>query len=127
MKILVCDDSDINRQILGKYLQQMGHEIIYAKNGQEAVEMFGEHAPDLVLMDIEMPVMDGYEATRTIRMSRFNFSEQTPIIFVSNYIDDESIIKGVEVGGNDYIRKPVTVGMLREKINAMSLLSVRNK
>ena len=67
MKILVCDDSVINRQIIGGYLQQMGHKAIYADNGQQAVELFSKHEPDLVLIDVEMPGMNGYEVAKQLR------------------------------------------------------------
>lgn len=122
MKILVCDDSAINRQLLGAYLNQMGHEAIYAENGMQAVELFIKNAPDLVLIDVEMPEMNGYEATKKIRQSCFDFSQWTPIIFISSYIDDESIVKGIEAGGDDYLTKPVSMPVLRSKIHAMRRL-----
>ncbi len=123
MKILVCDDSVINRQIIGGYLQQMGHKAIYADNGQQAIDLFTKNEPDLVLIDVEMPGMDGYEATRAIRQSCYDFSQWTPIIFVSSYIDDESIVKGIEAGADDYLTKPVSAAVLRAKIHAMRRLA----
>jgi diguanylate cyclase (GGDEF)-like protein len=123
MKILVCDDSETNRQMIGAYLQQMGHKAIYADDGQEAIELFAKHEPDLVLIDVEMPGMDGYEATRAIRQSCYDFSQWTPIIFVSSYIDDESIVKGIEAGADDYLTKPVSAAVLRAKIHAMRRLA----
>ncbi|MGD9592092.1 MAG: diguanylate cyclase [Candidatus Berkiella sp.] len=123
MKILVCDDSVINRQIIGGYLQQMGHKAIYADNGQQAIELFTKNEPDLVLIDVEMPGMDGYEATKAIRQSCYDFSQWTPIIFVSSYIDDESIVKGIEAGADDYLTKPVSAAVLRAKIHAMRRLA----
>lgn len=123
MKILVCDDSEINRQIIGGYLQQMGHKSIFASNGKEAIELFTKHQPDLVLIDVEMPHMDGYEATKAIRQSCYDASQWTPIIFVSSYIDDESIVRGIEAGADDYLTKPVSAAVLRAKIHAMRRLS----
>ncbi len=123
MKILVCDDSVVNRQIIGGYLQQMGHKAIYAENGQQAVELFTKYEPDLVLIDVEMPGMNGYEATREIRQSCYDFSQWTPIIFVSSFIDDESIVKGIEAGADDYLTKPVSAAVLRAKIHAMRRLA----
>jgi len=122
MKVLVCDDSTINRQIIGAYLAQMGHKAIYADNGAQAVQLFEEHEPDMVLIDVEMPEMDGYEATRTMRQSCYDFSQWTPIIFVSSHIDDESIVKGIEAGADDYLTKPVSQAVLRAKIHAMRRL-----
>lgn len=123
MKILVCDDSEINRQIIGGYLKQMGHKSIFASNGKEAVELFAKHQPDLVLIDVEMPHMDGYEATKTIRQSCYDASQWTPIIFVSSYIDDASIVRGIEAGADDYLTKPVSAAVLRAKIHAMRRLA----
>lgn len=122
MKILVCDDSIVNRQILGAYLRQMGHDTIFAENGQQAIDLFGQENPDLVLIDVEMPGMNGYEATKAIRASLFEFSGWTPIIFISSHIDDESIVKGIEAGGDDYLSKPVSMPVLQAKIHAMRRL-----
>ncbi|MFI4937876.1 MAG: diguanylate cyclase [Candidatus Berkiellales bacterium] len=122
MKVLVCDDSLTNRQLLGGYLQKMGHQPIFAENGIQAIEQFIEHQPELVLMDVDMPEMDGYQATRALRQSCTHFSQWTPVIFVSSYVDDKSIVKGIESGGDDYLTKPVSPVVLRAKIHAMRRL-----
>jgi diguanylate cyclase (GGDEF)-like protein len=122
MKVLVCDDSIVNRQIIGAYLRQMGHEALFAENGTQAVELFGSEKPDLVLIDVEMPTMDGYEATRAMRQTLYDFSQWTPIIFISSHVDDASIVKGIEAGGDDYLTKPVSLSVLRAKIHAMRRL-----
>lgn len=122
MKVLVCDDSTVNRQLIGAYLRKMGHDAIFVENGQQAIEKFGQENPDLVLIDVEMPEMDGYEATKAIRASLFKFSGWTPIIFISSHIDDESIVKGIEAGGDDYLSKPVSLPVLQAKIHAMRRL-----
>lgn len=124
MKILVCDDSIINRQVVGAYIRQMGHEPVYADNGAQAVEVFAAEDPELVLIDVEMPGMDGYEATRAIRHSHSDFSQWTPIIFISSNIDDASLVKGIEAGGDDYLAKPVRPAVLRAKIHAMRRLAL---
>jgi len=126
MKVLVCEDSPVNQALIGAYLKKMGHKAIYANNGQQAVELFTKHQPDLVLIDVEMPEMDGYEATKLIRQSLNDFSQWTPIIFISSHVDDESIVKGIEAGGDDYLTKPVSAAVLRAKIHAMRrLVSMR--
>lgn len=122
VKILVCDDSVVNRQILGAYLKQMGHTAIYADNGAQAVERFADEKPDMVLIDVEMPEMDGYEATKLMRQACVDFSQWTPIIFISSYVDDQSIVKGIDAGGDDYLTKPVSQAVLRAKIHAMRRL-----
>lgn len=122
MKILVCDDSIVNRQLLGAYLKKMGLDSVFAENGKQAVELFQTENPDLVLMDVEMPDMDGYEATREIRKSLHDVAGWTPIIFISSHIDDASVVKGIEVGGDDYLMKPVSMAVLKAKIHAMRRL-----
>lgn len=122
MKILVCDDSSINRQLIGAYLKKMDHSAIFANDGKQAIELFNESSPDLVLIDVEMPEMDGYEATRAIRRSSNEYSQWTPIIFLSSHIDDESIVKGIDAGGDDYLTKPVSEAVLKAKIHAMKRL-----
>ena len=67
MKVLAVDDNRTNLHILQVFLKKLGHEVILAENGEEAVRRFSEHSPDLVLLDIMMPVMDGFEAARQIK------------------------------------------------------------
>src|SRR5208283_5301750 len=101
--------------LIGAYLKQMGHTAVFADNGEQAVQVFAAHKPDMVLIDVEMPHMDGYEATRAIRHSCDDFSKWTPVIFISSHVDDESIVKGIEAGGDDYLTKPVSMPVLRAK------------
>jgi len=100
----------------------MGHKVIYADNGVQAVQLFVEHEPELVLIDADMPEMNGYEITRVIRQSYHDFSQWTPIIIMSNAIEEEAIIKGIEVGADDYLTKPVSAPGLRAKVHAMRRL-----
>lgn len=127
MKIIVCDDSSVNRDLLGGYLKKMGHAPIYAENGMEAVQLFTEQQPDLLLIDVEMPQMNGYEATQKIRAACDEFSQWIPIIFVSANMDDASIVKGIEAGGDDYLTKPISLPVLKAKIHAMSRLADMRK
>ena len=122
MKILVCDDSNINRQVIGAHIQQMGYKAIFAENIVQSAELFAEHHPELVLIDVDMTQMDGYEIARAIRQSAFHFSKWIPIVFMSVHIDDESIVKGVEAGGDDFLSKPINLAALRAKIYAMRRL-----
>lgn len=128
MKVIVCDDSIIVRQLIGKYVEKMGHFPIYAENGEQAVAIFKKELPDLVIIDVEMPGMDGYQATRELRQACDEFSQWIPIIFLSSNIDDESIVKGIDAGGDDYLAKPVSLAVLKAKIHAMGrLASMRQK
>lgn len=124
MKVIVCDDSSVNRDLMGSYLKKMGHEPLYAENGMEAVRLFTTEQPDLVLMDVEMPEMDGYEATQKIREACDEFSQWIPVIFTSGHVDDESIVKGIDAGGDDYLTKPISLPVLKAKVHAMTRLAV---
>ena len=115
--ILVADDSHNVRLLLETFLRSLGYYPILATDGQEAVAAFITHSPDLVILDVIMPGMDGYEATRQIR-AQAN-SHWTPIIFLSSAskVDDELI--GLDAGGDDYLTKPVNLPLLKAKINVM--------
>lgn len=117
LKVLVVDDQEVNLLLLTAILQQQGHDVVRATNGREAVDVFERSQPDLVLMDVMMPVMDGYEAARIIREragDRF-----MPIIFVTALRDEASLIKALQAGGQDFITKPYSHAILKAKINAL--------
>ena len=121
LKILVVDDTEANLGLFGKFIRRQGHEAITARNGREAVACFGEHRPDLVLMDVMMPEMDGYEATRQIR-SLCN-DNWIPIIFMSAKVSVDDQVMGLEAGGDDYLTKPVNLKILAAKIDAMQRIA----
>jgi CheY-like chemotaxis protein len=105
-KILVVDDNRDNQEILSFRLQLMGgFEILLASNGKEALEVAARARPDLILMDLRMPVMDGYEATRMIRQTEWG--KNVPIIAVTAGSDEEHREKALRVGCSDFIPKPV--------------------
>jgi len=120
MKILLVDDSITERQILTAYLAKLGHTPIIAKNGVEAVKLFKSEKPDLVLMDVIMPEMDGYQAARKIREENKTWS---PIIFLSGRVDPEDIVEGIAAGGDDYLTKPVNLKILQAKMIAMQRIA----
>lgn len=124
MKVLIVDDEQANRLILQAMLKKSNHEVIDACNGQEAVDLFDEHQPDLVLMDIMMPVMDGYEATRLIKEKSAN--RFTPIIFLTAITDEDALVKCVENGGDDFLTKPYNRTILQAKITAMERIRQLN-
>lgn len=126
MKVLVVDDTRTNILILTKYLKGMGHTVVTADDGLKAVEMFHAEAPDLILMDIMMPVMNGYESAQKIRESCDDL-EWVPIIFLSAMIQDEDIAMGIEAGGDDYLTKPVSRVVLEAKIKAMERIAAMKK
>jgi len=95
----------------------MGHTVIHANDGGEAVAMYESERPDLVLIDVMMPVFDGYEAAR--RMRAIRPGEWTPIIFLSSMEADQDLDRAIEAGGDDYLVKPVSAVVLNAKIRAM--------
>ncbi|MBL1277114.1 MAG: fused response regulator/phosphatase [Ectothiorhodospiraceae bacterium] len=117
LKILAVDDTEMNLNLLERFSQKHGHEMLTAANGQEAVDFFNHECPDIVLMDVMMPVMDGYDATREIR--RRCGEQWVPIIFMSAKTSIEDQVEGLEAGGDDYLTKPLNMRILAAKINAM--------
>lgn len=117
LKILAVDDSRSNLQLLKAMLHELGHEVVTASDGQEALALFESAAPDLVFMDIIMPLMGGLEAAEKIRALP---SEQwVPIIFLSALDRDENLVGGLEAGGDDFLSKPVNFVVLQAKVRSM--------
>ncbi|MDP2751807.1 MAG: fused response regulator/phosphatase [Rhodocyclaceae bacterium] len=114
MKVLIVDDTTTNLHILRAFLGKLGCKVFLAENGALGVAAFIREAPDLVLMDVMMPVMDGYEATRQIKM--LSPDRWVPVIFLSALDKDESLVTGLEAGGDDYLSKPVNFVVLQAKI-----------
>jgi diguanylate cyclase (GGDEF)-like protein len=125
MKVLIADDSKVNRRVLVKYVNPEEHEIILASDGDEAIDLYKEHSRDLdlIIMDVEMPKKDGYTAARIIRDLSDEEQEWIPIIFLSARIDDDSISKGIESGGDDYLSKPISPAVLHAKMYAMKRIA----
>ncbi len=113
-RILVAEDILENRLLMTKMLRSRGFEVVEAVNGAEAVELFEDRQPDLVLMDMRMPVMDGYEAIRRIRSTQRG--RAIPIFAVTASAFEEERQKILAIGADDFIRKPVQGSELFEKI-----------
>lgn len=121
LKILVVDDDRTNRLLLNALVASEGHCAILAENGAEAVEVYTRDRPDIVLMDIMMPVMDGYEATRRIKaLSSDGF---VPVVFLTALSDDDSLARCIEVGGDDFMAKPFNRVVLMAKIQSYTRLN----
>ena len=124
MKILYVEDSAAAVLVMRRRLSNFGHKVVLAKNGQEAVQMFRAVAPDLVLMDIEMPVMNGFEAASRIRaVEATQRWAWTPIIFLTASDTEENLITAIEAGGDDFISKSVAEPVLHAKMKAMSRIA----
>jgi PAS domain S-box-containing protein len=117
MKVLAVDDNRTNLHILQVFLKKLGHTVVLAENGQEAVDKFQAESPDLILLDIMMPVMDGFEAARRIKASSTH--HWTPIIFLSALNRDENLVEGLEAGADDYLTKPINFIVLEAKLRSM--------
>ena len=110
LHILLVEDNEMNREIAVAILEQAGLQITTAVNGQDAVNQFTASIPgtyDAIFMDIQMPVMDGYEATRAIRRSSHPEARTMPIIAVTADVFSEDVAKALACGMNDYISKPI--------------------
>ena len=109
-KILVVDDEPTIVRLMEFILARQGHEMLVAVNGEEALEKIQTHKPDLVLLDIMMPRIDGYEVARRVRAD--GETAHLPIIMLSAKAQEADIRKGMEVGVNEYITKPFSPDQL---------------
>jgi len=113
-RILVVEDQEDNRQILRDLLTSVGYELIEAEDGEQAVFAAAAHRPDLILMDIQMPVLDGYEATRRIKADPA--LRAIPIIVVTSYALSGDEDKARAAGCDDYVTKPYSPRALLAKV-----------
>jgi diguanylate cyclase (GGDEF)-like protein len=118
MKTLVVEDTRTSLKIVCHYLERMGITPIPAENGTTAIELFVTERPDMVLLDIILPDIDGFEIARRLRQLE-QPGDWTPILFLSSMTKDEDLEKGIAAGGDDYIFKPVSDVVLGAKIRAM--------
>jgi DNA-binding response OmpR family regulator len=118
--VLIADDSKHIRHLLRHFVSSLGHTPVMAEDGEEALALFAKTTPDLVLLDVMMPKLSGYEVARLIR-AQFP-STWVPIIFLSAASEQENEIQGLEVGGDDYLAKPIRLPVLAAKIKVMQRL-----
>ncbi|MFP8965878.1 SpoIIE family protein phosphatase [Pokkaliibacter sp. CJK22405] len=118
LRILVADDNTSDRMILRAIVRKQGYEVLTAENGRQAVDVFAEHRPHIVLMDALMPEMDGFEATRLIK--EMAGEELVPVIFLTSLKDTHSLVDCLEAGGDDFLSKPYNPTILQAKINAFN-------
>jgi CheY-like chemotaxis protein len=116
--VLVVDDHIQTRLVLTRLLERMGYTVRTAENGLRAVEAVASARPDIVIMDLEMPVMGGFEATERIRASAIE--GWLPIVFLSATPDSAALINALNAGADDYLVKPVGYTVLRAKMRAVS-------
>lgn len=124
-KILIVDDVARNIQILGNILSSHGFQIAYAQSGQQALNIAKKQTFDLILLDIMMPEMDGYEVCESLKSDKK--TSEVPVIFLTAKADMDSIVKGFETGGQDYITKPFNSAELLARVNTHILLREQKK
>ncbi len=107
LEILLAEDSPINQRLTSTLLRKSGHKVTIANNGKEAVELFGTGEYDLVLMDVQMPEMDGFSATRAIRGLEGNINKHTPVIAMTAHAMRGDRERCLDSGMDDYVTKPV--------------------
>lgn len=120
MRILLVDDVQLDRMQLAIRLKQLGHIVKTAGSGVEALSIYESFDPELVLLDISMPEMNGFEISLTIRET---FPDWIPIIFLSSHEEPEIIARAIEAGGDDYLTKPVDKLVLNSKLIAMQRIA----
>jgi diguanylate cyclase (GGDEF)-like protein/PAS domain S-box-containing protein len=118
LRILLADDTLASARLVAAYLKQDGHEVVHVMDGKQAVEAFEAEQPDLVLMDVMMPVMDGIEATRQIKAK--SSDHWVPLIMITGLSEKRDLIAGLQAGADDYLTKPVDPHELAARIHSMT-------
>lgn len=114
-KILIADDERDIRELITFTLKFAGHEVVPAANGEEALQAAVREIPDLILLDVRMPRMTGYEACKQIKANAS--TRHVPVIFLSAKGQDSEVSEGMEAGATDYILKPFSPDQLTQRIH----------
>ena len=112
LPILVVEDNLVNQKVIAKMLQKLGCKSLVANHGAEAIEILKENTVSLILMDLQMPVMDGFTCTSTIRASEWDY-KGIPIIAVTANVMDQDKSRCEEIKMNDFLEKPLKLNVLR--------------
>ncbi|RPG31751.1 MAG: response regulator [Gammaproteobacteria bacterium TMED92] len=115
--ILIVEDNEMNRDMLSRRLKRKGYDIAIAVDGQEGIDMMRADKPDLVLMDMGLPIMDGWTATSTAKAD--DDLKSIPIIALTAHALEQDRIKAMDAGADDFDTKPVNLNRLLEKISAL--------
>jgi CheY-like chemotaxis protein len=114
--VLVVDDSEMNRDVLSRHLERQGHTVVVAEDGRQALEMISAQSFDLVLLDIMMPEMNGYQVLQ--RLKSDGTWRDIPVIMISALEDIDSVVRCIEMGAEDYLPKPFDPVLLRARTDA---------
>jgi len=120
VRILVVDDEAPNRRFMRRILEPLGYEILEAGDGEEALAVIGRESPDMVLLDIQMPKMDGYTVCRTIKHDPN--TRLVPVVIVTSLDQIPDKVKAVELGADDYLAKPVNITELTTRVGSLAKL-----
>lgn len=113
-KILIADDEQHILETVGSYLKQDGFQVVTARNGREALFVFRHEKPDLVILDVMMPEMDGWEVARLIRKE-----SSVPLLFLTARVEEIDQIRGLEIGADEYLPKPFSPRMVVARVRAL--------
>lgn len=116
-KLLLVEDNEMNRDMLSRRLQRRGFQVVMAVDGAKGVAMAASEKPDLILMDMSLPVMDGWEATRQIKADPA--TQHIPVIAITSHAMADDRRRALEAGCNDYDTKPIDLDRLLTKIEAL--------
>ena len=122
-KILVVEDDRDIQEIVSEILKAEGYEVVTADNGLEGYQLFKERNPDLIILDVMMPKMDGYQMAKLVRQK----NETVPIIMLTALEEEYDEIKGFEVGADDFISKPFSFNILLQRVRAVLRRSKKEK
>jgi PleD family two-component response regulator len=124
--ILIVDDVPHNLQVLGEILDVAGYEVAAALNGYQALEAVERETPDLILLDVMMPELDGFAVCERLKANAA--SRDIPVIFLTARVESEAIVRGFEVGAVDYVTKPVNRGELLARVKLhLELVTARRE
>jgi two-component system cell cycle response regulator DivK len=115
-KVLLVEDNEMNRDMLSRRLTRNGYDVVIAVNGQEGIEMAASEKPDLILMDMSLPVLDGWEATRKLKANPATAS--IPVIALTAHAMESDREKALAAGCDDFDTKPIELPRLLEKMKA---------
>jgi DNA-binding response OmpR family regulator len=115
--VLVADDDPDIRSLVTLRLEKSGYDVVAAGDGEQALAAALERAPDLALLDVMMPKLDGYEVTERLRQEKA--TRHLPVILLTARVQETDIARGVEAGADDYVKKPFSTSELRDRVQAV--------
>lgn len=123
--VLIAEDERDIREFLAVALQVSGFNVIEARNGEEAIALTHDHKPDLVLLDVRMPRVTGFEACRSLKSNPD--TKDIPIVFLSAYANKDEIKQGLALGADEYLTKPIAPDILTERVSCILKQSRQEK